>query len=254
MFMTFDRFLAIRFPFKATTWCTPRRARITVIVGFIFSLVYSSPFLYTSSLANPRVCVAIKSNELFPQVYSWVNTCLNSVVPFLSLLIMNAFIISTIKQRRKYFQESKKERGVEDTKGMSKKKEQEKNKVKSAVEKAEKQQKNLENQLTVMLLLVTFMFLMLTLPQYARYVVAAILDYDRDAPTYAGYMFLVHITNKLSFTNNACNFFLYCMGGRKFREDLKNVCKCGRKSKHARNSSLATSSASLNNSSNDNLG
>ena len=251
--MTFDRFLAIRFPFKATTWCTPRRARLTVIVGFNFSLVYSSPFLYTSGLANPRVCVAIKSHDLFPQVYSWVNTGLNSVVPFLSLLIMNAFIITTIRQRRKYFQESMKGKGVGDTKEMSMKKEREKKDTENAAEKAEKQQRFKENQLTVMLLLVTFMFLILTLPQYARYLVAAILDYDCDASTYAGYMFLVHLTNKLSFTNNACNFFLYCVGGSKFREDLKDVCKCGKKSKHATNSSLRSSSDGVNNPAFDNV-
>ena len=113
MSMTFDRFLAIRYPFKAITWCTPRWARITVAASFIFSMIYCIPFLFTSGLINKHVCVSIKSAGLLPQVYSWVNTCFNSVVPFSSLLTMNVFIIRSIRKRGKYLTESSAEHNIE---------------------------------------------------------------------------------------------------------------------------------------------
>jgi hypothetical protein len=85
---------------------------------------------------------------------------------------------------------------------------------------------NTEAQLTATLLTVTFVLLTLTLPQYVRYVLAVFIDYTSDAHAYSAFMLFVHITNKLYFTNNGINFFLYCLGGSKFREDLRAICRC----------------------------
>ena len=81
-----------------------------------------------------------------------------------------------------------------------------------------------------MLLLVTFVLLTLTLPQYVRYVMAVFINYTTSPEAYSNFMLLVQITNKLYFTNNGINFFLYCIGGSKFREDLRRMC-CGRNKK-----------------------
>ena len=77
-----------------------------------------------------------------------------------------------------------------------------------------------EVQLTAMLLFVAFTLLLLTLPQYIRYLVYIILDHKSDPKTYATFVLVYHITNKLYFTNFAVNFFLYCISGSKFREDI----------------------------------
>ena len=93
-------------------------------------------------------------------------------------------------------------------------------------ENASKDTNNKEAQLTAMLLAVTFVLLTLTLPQYIRYVLAVFIDYTSSAHAYSAFMLFVHITNKLYFTNNGINFFLYCIGGSKFREDLRRLCSC----------------------------
>ena len=87
---------------------------------------------------------------------------------------------------------------------------------------------SVDHQLTVMLLLVTFALLILTGPQYIRYLVYIIVDNSRDASTFAGYMFFVHLSNKLSFCNSSVNVLLYCLGGSKFRSEAKTLLTCGR--------------------------
>ncbi|CAH1796908.1 unnamed protein product [Owenia fusiformis] len=83
--------------------------------------------------------------------------------------------------------------------------------------------RNRDAQLTFMLLAVTFTFLVLSLPQYLRYIIYAILDKHASPEVYATYMLIYHITNKLFFTNASVNFYLYCLSGSRFRNDIRNI-------------------------------
>ena len=79
--------------------------------------------------------------------------------------------------------------------------------------------KNTENQLTIMLLLVTTLFLILMTPAYVRFLCT--LFVTRDTPAkYASFLLFYHATHNLYSTNNGTNFFLYCISGQKFRNDL----------------------------------
>ncbi len=98
-----------------------------------------------------------------------------------------------------------------------------------------------ENQLTVMLLCVTFVFVLLTMPQYTRYIVYTFLPMDGDSATFATFVLIYHITNKAFYTNSAVNFWLYVASGSKFRHDLKRLC-CKRRHKFGRASTLVSSS------------
>ena len=82
-----------------------------------------------------------------------------------------------------------------------------------------------QRQLTVMLLVVTTAFLILTSPQYIRYIIFSLLNITKDEQTFAFATFLYHLTNKLFYTNSAVNFFLYCIAGSKFRSDVKLLWK-----------------------------
>ena len=88
---------------------------------------------------------------------------------------------------------------------------------------------NMENrhqrQLTVMLLVVTTAFLVLTSPQYIRYIIFSFLNITQDEETFALATLLYHMTNKLFYTNSAVNFYLYCIAGSKFRTDVRLLWK-----------------------------
>ena len=82
-----------------------------------------------------------------------------------------------------------------------------------------------QRQLTVMLLVVTTAFLLLTSPQYIRYIIFSFLNITKDEQTFAFATLFYHLTNKLFYTNSAVNFFLYCIAGSKFRSDVKLLWK-----------------------------
>ena len=85
--------------------------------------------------------------------------------------------------------------------------------------------KTAENQLTIMLLLVTTLFLILLCPTYFRFIYLVFAK--RDTPyEYAKSMLIFQITVQLYSTNSGINFLLYCLSGRKFRNDLKEILCC----------------------------
>ena len=89
----------------------------------------------------------------------------------------------------------------------------------------EARQKSTENQLTIMLLLVTTLFLILLGPTYFRFIYVAFIK--RDTPLeFAKSMLVFQITAKLYKTNSGVNFLLYCISGQKFRNDLKEILCC----------------------------
>ncbi len=84
----------------------------------------------------------------------------------------------------------------------------------------------MERQLSIMLLIVTVAFLLLTAPQYSRYILFTFLEYRHDPRLFGIANLFFHISNKLLWTNSAVNFFLYCVGGSKFRADLRMLFGC----------------------------
>ena len=94
--------------------------------------------------------------------------------------------------------------------------------------------KSAEHQLTTMLLLVTTLFLILLFPTYARYIYQSFVK--RDTPhKYVSSKLFYEISLALYGTNSRINFFLYCISGQKFRNDLKETICCIRMSGHASN-------------------
>jgi hypothetical protein len=255
--MTVDRFIAIRWPLRARTICTTRRTRITIGCILLTTYVYTLPYFFTAGhLPGYAGCAAVLTTATLPVVYNWVNIFLASIVPFVGLLTMNTFIIVTIRSRGKYFEETdaatasttrgtanegfETEPSTSTTNFTNIDPSQDANDAKPSSStnsaraasnaQATKQSKKIpaaktdsssrDNQLTVMLLLVTFTFLLLTLPQYARHVASVLWNYMSSPQSYADYVLTAHVTNRLFNTNSACNFFLYCLSGTRFRQDL----------------------------------
>ena len=89
----------------------------------------------------------------------------------------------------------------------------------------ERTMKSAEKQLTIMLLLVTTLFLILLCPTYFRFIYVSFAK--RDTPLgYVKSMFLFQITALLYVSNSGITFFLYCISGQKFRNDLKELLCC----------------------------
>ena len=227
--MTLDRVIAVKLPLKAKTLCTPRRAKNVIVFAWLITSVYSCPQVYASGVifmtydvlnVKDKICTGYLHTNPFIQVYSWINIIVNSVIPFTALLIMNSIIISAVRHHAKYF---KRQNKGENENGMTT----------ISMSKGDKAETQLDNkdgardrQLTTMLLLVSFTLLVCTLPNWVRLVLYTYKNPMASPEIFADYALYYHISNKQFYTNNSINFFIYCIGGSKFRKDLASLFKC----------------------------
>ena len=198
--MTFERFYSIIRPHKAASFNTIKRAKIIIICIFIFSFSYYSPYLYISG-NNGKMCVPNRfaNVNIYGTIFHWVSEVINFVLPFVFLLTMNSVIIHTLKQR------SKTNLIGSEGEGQSK-----------------KEVKNSEKQIFTTLLLVTFAYLILTIP--GKILIFYLNFFSGNTPYYyAGLHLLYQIGEKTLYSNHGVNFFLYVISGQKFRADLKNL-------------------------------
>ena len=201
--MTVDKYIAIKWPHRAATYSTPRRAKTIVVTLYICVFIYNIPHFFLSSIVGNQ-CLSYGISSLISRVYSWFSFVLNAIIPFTLLIHMNYVIVKTVRNSRKTF------KNKDGTTGMDKRQ----NTMRSA-----------ENQLTIMLLLVTTLFLILLCPTYFRFIYLVFAKRDTP-PDYAKSMLIYEITSKLYLSNSGINFFLYCISGKKFRNDLKEILCC----------------------------
>ena len=198
--MTVDKYIAIKWPHKAATYSTPRRATLIVVVLQICVIIYNVPHLFLSSTVGDNKCVAYSNSSIISRVHSWFSFVLNAIIPFTLLIHMNFVIVKTVRNSRRMFSAT-------------------------GIDMRQKTMKTTENQLTIMLLLVTTLFLILLGPTYFRFIYVAFVK--RDTPLeFAKSMLVFQITAKLYKTNSGINFLLYCISGQKFRNDLKDILCC----------------------------
>ena len=107
--------------------------------------------------------------------------------------------------------------------------------------------KNAEMQMFVILLLITFTFLILTTPAYLLVIYVMFVHYEESAKSFADFTLFYSVAQKTYYTNYAMNFFLYVISGKKFRADLVQLVKksADNQSSVSRSQSNSTLSSTL---------
>ena len=85
--------------------------------------------------------------------------------------------------------------------------------------------KSSERQIIMMLLLVTFGFLILNTPVYVMVFFINFADTGNTPKDYAAFYLFYNVGQKLYYLNYGINFIFYVLSGKKFRTDLLNLCK-----------------------------
>ena len=75
----------------------------------------------------------------------------------------------------------------------------------------------------IILLLVTFAFLILSTPAYLFFLINLAYDFRKSPKIFAGYHLYQNTAQKMHHTNHGINFFLYVMSGQKYGTDLKSL-------------------------------
>ena len=96
------------------------------------------------------------------------------------------------------------------------------------------QTKHSEMQVFVILLLVTFAFLLLATPGYLFFLFVRIMNFFKTPKLLAGYFLFYHVAHKMYISNHGINFFFYVISGKKFRTDLRNIFPAFKKSERGK--------------------
>ncbi len=190
--MTFDRFYSILRPHKASIVNTAKRASFTIICISTFSLLFNVPHLFLTTHSGGSCIPYEASVSVLGDIHYWFSFLINFILPFTSLLVTNSFIIHSLRKRLEFVGNNT----------------------------SESRMKNSEKQVFVILLLVTFAFLILNTPTYCCFLYTLLFDFTSSPSRYAGYYLFFQIGQKMTYTNHGINFFLYVMSGSKFRSDL----------------------------------
>ena len=225
--VTVERYLVVCHPLKAQRMCTPSRAAKISIALFLALMLINTHFFWTVKIVYfehkgeffAQCDGAANFEALVRTVWPWVDAFMYSFIPFISILIFNALII------RKVFLARQERESLQSTP----------RRTLTLLARSSSQRQPIgvrrvnqdSNRLTIMLLTISFTFLLTTLPMNISMIVISIWSPDpTDLRQIARAKLARTVTELLMYCNHSVNFYLYCATGKKFRENvLRTLCR-----------------------------
>ena len=236
--------MVVRFPLNVVAWCNARRAKVVSGVILVVALVVNVPFSIYHHVKNKTVCAMGTPGSALSFVFPWITVVVGFVVPFVSLTSMNAVIIMAIRNRRRHMARYAPERPrdtaetiemsesgtgsnqdpPQNQSGTGSNQDPQQNQSRDTKQQSHpKPMTSRDRNAIVTLLLVSFTFLLLSTPHFVKVALFSVTNGTSTLSRQADYSLLFQVSRKLYFTNNACNFFLYCLSGTKFRNDVARL-------------------------------
>ena len=216
--VTSQRALCVVWPHRIGVMCNRRTASVTIAVIVVSSCLLNAHNLYGYDLRysednDSYYCDYLnKEYEYFARGYwPWVDLVLTSLLPFSLLIGSNSLLMwkvaSSIRSVKKL---------TSATNG--------------AVGDAVTQRKKMSTSLNLTLICLSAMFLLLTSPICLYLVIDHYYDFDlnnmTDPVLSARVALAWAVTNNLWYANSALNFYLYCLSGSKFRQQVWSCVCC----------------------------
>lgn len=194
--VVFERFLKIKFPLKYMRLVTiPRCVRIIIIVIVLLAFIDMHLF-FTNGITNhdnEKECTSLNAQYLqFDEyVFIWIDMVFISILPFILMITMNAFIIHALREYRRWRDGSVPNPMTAD------------------------RMNRVDTSLTIMLLFTSFYFLLTTAPISIYYAVDSYKktrsDYDESAKEISWTVLYL-----FQFTNYAMNYIVYNLSNKRF--------------------------------------
>lgn len=214
--VTIERYIVVSQPLHASRFCNMRRAkRVITLLGVVF-LLLNIHFLWTVTIVQRAGhgglhCDPIEQYKtLVAAVWPWIDATLYALLPSLLIVIFNTLIIFQTVRATTWRDDAQKGPMINTEK--------------------RKTYKDNNVKLTVMLLSVSFTFLVTTFPMA---IVMVFHDEWKRQNTdqlpvqvIAQRQLIRTIAEMLMYLNHSINFYLYCALGQKFRNQvLKTLCR-----------------------------
>jgi len=228
--VTIERFVAVCYPLMAPSVCSRRRSTRIILAVLAVQLVIHVHFAWTVGVHaavddddditdGRRQCQALPGFQtLVDDVWPWIDAAIYSFVPFVVIMALNMMIVRQViaskRDRGQLCQQASTTLTVRTSQGSME--------VSKTTE---------STRLTVMLLTVSFAFLLTTFPMNTT--VIAMSCWQASLPNglvtdlgLATKLILVRtVCELLMYVNHSINFFLYCATGQKFRRQLCALCR-----------------------------
>nr|KAI8761976.1 FMRFamide receptor [Biomphalaria glabrata] len=212
--VTVERYIVVCFPFRASSMCNVSRAKKVIALLIFIILSINVHFLWTVEIDNKGRCeTGIQHRAVIDPVWPWVDIFIYSTLPFLIITVLNILIIKEVA-------------GARSNRVLLSGAEADSSTLTSGHTSRVRRSKMSESQrLTVLLLTVSFMFILLTLPNNILLICTRVWNqYQKDIESskYLARTF----TELLMYINHSINFFLYCATGNKFRQQILDLFRC----------------------------
>jgi len=235
--ITYERFMHVCKPSLSGQWCTVRATYITLAVTLLVCLLKNSHYFKVmqcySSLDNEiAICLMNISNMTSEIVLNVFELLFNSVLPFGCVIGFNVRTIIVLCRHERSL--SKSQTSIDESSTARKN-----STASTAANVIRKISRTISHSeintnkcpaterdninLTVMLLSVSFAFVILTSPLYIFRCVFVIIDPFQDTETLGKYFCMDCIFGLFFISNSCINFYLYCLTGTAFRKDVYDV-------------------------------
>ena len=206
--LTIERVLVTKYPLKALTWFSRKRARIISFAVFILVSACSSQVLYYVKLDFNGQCTTfnnIADNTILQHILLLRVMAIRLIIPICTMITANSIMLVSLKGNRQLS-------GVSDGTDQS-------NRDRIA-EKA-------NMSATRIVLAISFTFLTChAILILCAFVLPGVIDQSVN-PLYFGIVYLAErVAMFFKYFNSAANFWLYCVYGAKFRGELRKAVCC----------------------------
>lgn len=220
--VTIERCIAVMFPLRAPTLCNVRNARVAILSIISVFVAVNCHFLWSvelhyykyNSVLITKCHATTAFTYLVDEIWPWVDAAIYSFVPFLIITLLNSFIIKHIVSARHVRNMLRQQSSLSH---------------RNASLHPNQKQNEASKRITITLLAVSFTFLITTLPMNLVLIYTSsvdTIDQDDDA-TFAKRQLIGSVAEMLMYVNHSVNFILYCMTGKKFRDQFKALaCWC----------------------------
>ncbi|CAF2768397.1 unnamed protein product [Rotaria sp. Silwood2] len=241
--MTFERYIAVSQPLRASQICTIKRARYILLNIFIIFLLINAHFLWTFHLSlTESHCIPFNHQSLFLKYFTWFDSFKYSFCPFTLLITLNILIIKSLlnaRNKNKLLEQqtstiynnnnniNSKPSSISfsststNTSGNTLIKKLKKKQYQHISTKA-LAYRRVNRRLTTMLLTVSFAFCICSMPISIMQLIDAIYsDIEQRSKKMNIAITIGKIIAEISqYINHSSNFFLYAFTGRIFRHEL----------------------------------
>jgi len=214
--ITWERVLAVNFPHKIQAWTSKKNTYIYIATVLLFFAVINSHFLFGYKLYKDEddpSCSGINDfwRHYDQYIFNHIDFAKYSVLPFIGIIVGNILIVGRMIYAKRM---ARRQLNVDSSNSSQ------------------------VSQITVMLLGLSLTFLVLNLP-ISIMIILLHEDFEYSDYQLAWIWFAWSIGQLLMYTNNAVNFYIYCLSGSRYRNEVRALlCK-----KHA----------SINNTNNRNI-